>query len=360
MTGEAVKLRLAVTPGEPAGIGPDLLISIMQQPRLLPPGLELIAVCDPLLLRQRAAMLGLPLALNVMLPGQQYSPPEAQATSLANSGTLNVLPVTMTTPCTAGELAVDNARYVLRTLEVAAQACLDGDVAGMVTAPVHKGIINDAGIAFSGHTEFLADFCHVDLTVMMLATEGLRVALTTTHLPLKDVAAAITPELLRNVLKILNKDLQDKFNLAQPRILVCGLNPHAGEGGHLGREEIDIIQPVLESLRQQGMQLTGPLPADTLFTPKYLQDTDAVLAMYHDQGLPVLKYKGFGRACNITLGLPIVRTSVDHGTALDLAGTGKADHGSLLTAIAAASKMITAMTDARHGSDITGTRHGAS
>ena len=209
----------------------------------------------------------------------------------------------------------------------------------MVTGPVHKGIINDAGFSFSGHTEFLAQQCQVDQTVMMLATEGLRVALATTHLPLRDVANAITRTSLSRTIDILYNDLVNKFGIREPRILVCGLNPHAGEGGHLGREEIDIISPVLEQFRKRGWHLSGPLPADTLFTEKYLSNADAVLSMFHDQGLPVLKYKGFGAACNITLGLPIIRTSVDHGTALDLAGNGTGDTGSLVTAINAAMQM---------------------
>ena len=233
----------------------------------------------------------------------------------------------------AGQLDAANSQYVLDTLTVAARGCLNGSFDGMVTAPVHKGVINEAGIAFSGHTEFLQELCGVERVVMMLATEELRVALVTTHLPLKNVSAAITPQRLAQVTRILNADLQTFFGIEQPRILVAGLNPHAGEGGHLGREEIEVIEPTLEQLRAEGIQLTGPLPADTLFTPHWLDNADAVLAMYHDQGLPVLKFQGFGRAVNITLGLPIVRTSVDHGTALDLAGTGKADAGSLHTAI---------------------------
>ncbi|HAX11153.1 MAG TPA: 4-hydroxythreonine-4-phosphate dehydrogenase PdxA, partial [Marinobacter hydrocarbonoclasticus] len=216
-------------------------------------------------------------------------------------------------------------------------------------APVHKGVINEAGIVFSGHTEFLQELCGVERVVMMLATEELRVALVTTHLPLKDVSAAITPDRLTQVTRILNADLKAFFGIDQPRILVAGLNPHAGEGGHLGREEIEVIEPTLEQLRAEGIQLTGPLPADTLFTPHWLDNADAVLAMYHDQGLPVLKFQGFGRAVNITLGLPIVRTSVDHGTALDLAGTGKADAGSLHTAIRVGEQMARCRKAARAG-----------
>lgn len=234
---------------------------------------------------------------------------------------------------------------MLETLTRAGQGCLDGTFAGMITAPVHKGVINQAGIAFSGHTEFLAELTHTQQVVMMLATRGLRVALVTTHLPLKDVAAAITTERLERVIRILHADLQSKFGIAEPRILVCGLNPHAGEGGHLGREEIEIIEPTLERMRTQGVNLIGPLPADTLFTPKYLEHADAVLAMYHDQGLPVLKFKGFGAALNVTLGLPIIRTSVDHGTALDLAGTGKVDIGSLQVALETAYQMAASRTE---------------
>jgi 4-hydroxythreonine-4-phosphate dehydrogenase len=334
-----VSIRLALTPGEPAGIGPDLLIQLLQNPGQFPAGLELIAIADPQLLQRRAQLLQLPLTINPWLPGQHTVP--------VCDG-LNVLAVPLAAEVTPGVLDPANAGYVIKTLELAAGLCLQKQVAAMVTAPVHKGVINDGGIAFSGHTEFLAEFCNVDLTVMMLATEGLRVALATTHLPLKAVAGAINEALLTDVLLILHKDLQDKFNIGEPRILVCGLNPHAGEGGHLGREEIEIMTPVLNRLRRLGMKLTGPLPADTLFTPKHLSNADAVLAMYHDQGLPVLKYVGFGRASNITLGLPIIRTSVDHGTALDLAGTGQADPGSLLTAITTACQMLQAQA-AHHG-----------
>lgn len=239
-----------------------------------------------------------------------------------------------------GKLNVNNASYILKTLDAAIDGCVSGQFTALVTGPVHKSIINDAGIAFSGHTEYLADKTNTEKVVMMLATEGLRVALATTHLPLKDVSAAITHEELMQVARILYRDMQVQFGIQTPRILVCGLNPHAGEGGHLGREEIETIEPVLQQLRTEGMDFVGPLPADTLFTPKYLNHADAVLAMYHDQGLPVLKYKGFGQAVNVTLGLPIIRTSVDHGTALDLAATGKADLGSLRTALSYAIAMV--------------------
>lgn len=320
--------RIAITPGEPAGIGPDLCIGIAQQP---PANVELVVVADPDLLEARAAALDLPLQLKAFNPDL---PPEATA-----KAELSIQAVRLGSPVSAGQLNPDNAAYVLQTLRTAVDMAQNGEVEGLVTGPVHKGVINDSGIAFTGHTEFLADYCKQDLTVMMLATEGLRVALATTHLPLTKVPGAITKPLLENIITILNRDLQDKFGINKPRILVCGLNPHAGEGGHMGREEIDIIEPVLEAMRARNMDLVGPLPADTLFTDKYLNNADAVLSMYHDQGLPVLKFKGFGRASNITLGLPIIRTSVDHGTALDLAATGKADTGSLYHAIATATEM---------------------
>jgi 4-hydroxythreonine-4-phosphate dehydrogenase len=314
--------RIAITPGEPAGIGPDLCVMLAQIPH---PECEYIAVADPTLLQDRAAALGLPLTI------EKFDASAAPKKQLP--GTICVQPAPLRVPATPGTLDSRNADYVLDTLRLAVQMCQTGEVAAMVTGPVHKGIINEAGYAFTGHTEFLANLCDTKLTVMMLATEGLRVALATTHIPLAKVSAAITKPLLRDILNILNSDLQRQFGIASPRILVCGLNPHAGEDGHLGREEIDIIEPVLAEMREQGMRIVGPLPADTLFTEKYLQNADAVLAMYHDQGLPVLKYKGFGRASNITLGLPIIRTSVDHGTALDLAGTGTANIGSLEDAV---------------------------
>ena len=320
-------LRLAVTAGEPAGIGPDLCIQIAQhgQPH------ELVVIADPDLLEARAKQLQLPLTIRIFEAKQPAAPTPA--------GTLTVYPVALNTTAVAGELNSANSQYVLETLSIAAQGCLDGTFHGLVTAPVHKGIINDAGIPFSGHTEFLEELTHTSKVVMMLATEGLRVALVTTHLPLRDIPDAITPELLTEVIEVLHQDLKTSFGLSNPHILVAGLNPHAGEGGHLGMEEINVIEPTLNKLREHGMNLTGPLPADTLFTEKYLATADAALAMYHDQGLPVLKYKGFGRAVNVTLGMPIIRTSVDHGTALDLAGTGQADSGSLLTAIDYAAEM---------------------
>lgn len=319
-------VTLALTAGEPAGIGPELCLQLAQETRQ--PGI--VVVASQALLEARAAQLGMAVTLRPWRPGEN---------AVTAAGELSVCHVDGLTSTAAGQLDAGNSPYVVETLRVAAQGCLDGVFDGMVTAPVHKGVINDAGIAFSGHTEYLQALCGVERVVMMLATEELRVALVTTHLPLRDVADAITPQRLSQVTRILNQDLQTYFGLAQPRILVAGLNPHAGEGGHLGREELEVIEPTLDQLRSEGIQLTGPLPADTLFTPHWLDHADAVLAMYHDQGLPVLKFQGFGRAVNITLGLPIVRTSVDHGTALDLAGTGKADSGSLHTAIKVGEQM---------------------
>lgn len=322
--------RIALTPGEPAGIGPDLVIALAQtaQPH------EIVAIADPDLLHARAQLLGLPLRLREV---NLQSPAQASV-----AGELAVVPVALTEPAVAGKLNSHNARYILNTLDCAIEGCLKHQFAALVTGPVQKSIINDAGLPFSGHTEYLAEKTATEKVVMMLATTGLRVALATTHLPLKDVASAINQRELTQVIRILNRDLQQQFGIAAPRILVCGLNPHAGEGGYLGREEIDIIEPTLNELRREGITLIGPLPADTLFTPKYLDHADAVLAMYHDQGLPVLKFKGFGQAVNVTLGLPIIRTSVDHGTALDLAGTGKADSGSLVTALTYALNMAQA------------------
>lgn len=321
--------RIAITPGEPAGIGPDLCIKVAQQP---PEQLQLVVIADPAMLQQRADLLGLPIRLRT------YDPTLPAIATPA--GTLDVIAVPLATPARPGQLNPANSPYVLSTLRIACDRILRGELDALVTGPVNKGAINDAGISFSGHTEFLAEYCHQELTVMMLATPGLRVALATTHLPLSAVPGTITRDSLSRVIDILHRDLQQKFGLEHPQILVCGLNPHAGEGGHLGREEIEIIEPVLKAKRASGMNLIGPLPADTLFTDKYLQNADAVLSMYHDQGLPVLKFKGFGNASNITLGLPLVRTSVDHGTALDLAGTGTANTGSLYNAIATATDMV--------------------
>ncbi|WP_291968995.1 4-hydroxythreonine-4-phosphate dehydrogenase PdxA [Candidatus Symbiopectobacterium sp.] len=319
--------RIVITPGEPAGIGPDLIIQLAQRDWPV----ELVVCADPALLRSRATLLSLPLTLRDYQPG---APASAQ-----RAGSLTILPVALSAEASPGELNVDNGLYVVNTLARACDGCLSGEFAALVTGPVHKGIINDAGVPFSGHTEFFADRSSCEKVVMMLATGELRVALATTHLPLADVSRAITRDCLHEVIAILQRDLQQKFGLARPCIYVCGLNPHAGEGGHMGREELNIIIPALDELRAQGMNLVGPLPADTLFQPKYLKEADAVLAMYHDQGLPVLKYQGFGRAVNITLGLPFIRTSVDHGTALSLAGTGDAEPGSFITALQLAVNM---------------------
>lgn len=318
---------IAVTAGEPAGIGPDLIVQLAQTAHEFP----FIVIADPTLLQTRAQQLKLPLDILMYQQGQTITPARAKQ--------IWVLPVPLRAPCEAGKLAVENAEYVVDTLRVAAEGCLSGEFAALVTAPVQKSIINDAGISFTGHTEFFQELAQVSKVVMMLTCPGLRVALATTHLPLRAVPDAITVENLHEVLHILVNDLRNNFGISYPRILVAGLNPHAGEGGHIGREEIDHIIPALQSFSDDHCQLLGPLPADTLFTSHYLDNADAVLAMYHDQGLPVLKYKGFGQAVNITLGLPFIRTSVDHGTALSLAGTGQADSGSLWAALKQAEEL---------------------
>lgn len=320
--------RIAITAGEPAGIGPDIVAMIAQSEWAA----ELVVIADPELLRDRARLLGLPLGLQVV---DLAAPPRPLP-----AGTVGVLPAAgdlraprLAVAVQPGVLNVANAPYVVETLQRAVDGCLGGQFQAMVTAPVQKSVINDAGIPFSGHTEFLAEKTDTPRVVMLLAAGELRVALATTHLPLAQVPAAITADSLTATLHILHADLVRKFGIAEPCIAVLGLNPHAGEGGHLGFEEIEVISPVLEQLRTEGMNLLGPLPADTAFSPKLLEQADAYLAMFHDQGLPVLKYAGFGNAVNITLGLPIVRTSVDHGTALDLAGTGEASDGSLRAAL---------------------------
>lgn len=315
---------LVITPGEPAGIGPDLCVLLAQEETAFP----WAVIADPDLLQGRAAELQQTINLRTFPASTPRTP-----------GDIDFISMELAAAAHSGQLDPVNVPYVLHCLNRAIDGCLSGEFAGLVTGPIHKGVINDAGVPFSGHTEYLAERTHTDQVVMMLATEGLRVALATTHLPLRDVADAITADGLERVIRILHADLQQRFGIEQPHILVCGLNPHAGEGGHLGQEENTVIGPVLETLRTEGLHLSGPLPADTLFNEKYLATADAVLAMYHDQGLPVLKYKGFGRAVNITLGLPIVRTSVDHGTALDLAGTGNIDTGSLKTALDTAWQM---------------------
>ncbi|HUX31139.1 MAG TPA: 4-hydroxythreonine-4-phosphate dehydrogenase PdxA [Thiobacillus sp.] len=316
---------LALTAGEPAGIGPDLCIALSQQ--ALPCRLSVLG--DVEVLHARAAQLGI--AVDFIL---------GDAIPAHQRGALHVRHIAAAAPVTAGRLDPRNSPHVLALLDAALAGCLDGTYHAVVTAPVHKSVINDAGFAFTGHTEYLADHSGTRRVVMMLAGGGLRVALATTHLPLRAVADAITAGLLDEVIRILYADLKNKFGIIRPRIVVAGLNPHAGESGHLGREEIDVIEPVLERLRSEGIDLVGPLPADTLFSRIRVDPCDAVLAMYHDQGLPVLKYASFGAGVNITLGLPFIRTSVDHGTALDLAGTGRAEVGSLLAAIEVAMEMV--------------------
>ncbi|MDQ8936171.1 4-hydroxythreonine-4-phosphate dehydrogenase PdxA [Acinetobacter rudis] len=312
-------LPLYVTSGEPAGIGPDICLSLADRVDERP----VVVLADLELLKQRAEKLNLAIEL-IEYQGQTQS---------SGVGELYVEHVALASAVQLGELDPANAGYVLEQLRRSADYAMRGCSVGVATAPVQKSVINEAGIAFSGHTEYYQEFAGVDRVVMMLATKSLRVALVTTHLPLREVADAITPLRLQQVIDILLHDLKTKFKISQPKVLVCGLNPHAGEGGYLGHEEIDIINPVLEQYRNLGVDLSLSLPADTLFRPEYLQDADAVLAMYHDQGLPVLKSQGFGEAINITLGLPFIRTSVDHGTALTLAGTGQAKSSSLQVAV---------------------------
>ena len=315
---------LAVTPGEPAGVGPDLVVALAQQPRDTP----WVVIGSADVLRDRAQRLGLPLTLHDDLTEPACAP-----------ATLTVQHVPLTDAVEPGELNVRNASGTLRALDSAVQSVLAGQFSGLVTGPMQKSIMNDAGIAFTGHTEFLRDASSANDVVMLLVADTLRVALATTHLPLAAVAEQLTQSLLERRSRILAEGLQRLFGIAEPRIALTGLNPHAGEGGHLGREEIEIIEPACEALRGQGLNILGPLPADTLFTPERLANVDGVLAMYHDQGLPVLKYAGFGRAVNVTLGLPFVRTSVDHGTALDIAGTGRAEPGSFNAALELAGEL---------------------
>jgi 4-hydroxythreonine-4-phosphate dehydrogenase len=317
-------ITLALTPGEPAGIGPDIVVKLAG--RALPA--RIVVIADRDLIAERARRLGITVRLISWGDAADVT-----------ANTLEVLHVPLRAPAVPGELDARNSAYVVETLERAVDGCTAGDFEGMVTGPVHKGIINEAGIAFTGHTELLAERTGTPRVVMMLAGAGLRVALATTHLALRDVPAQLDAPMLEATLRILAHDLSHRFGIDQARIGVAGLNPHAGESGFLGREEIDVIAPVIERLRRDGLDVRGPFPADTLFTPARLQGFDAVLAMYHDQGLPVLKFASFGRGINVTLGLPIIRTSVDHGTALDLAGSGSADESSLLEAIGAAAAM---------------------
>lgn len=317
---------LLVTPGEPAGVGPEILIRF----RAEHPRFRLLAVADPALLKDAARRTDPKVEVRAWRPGDRVE-----------AGTLPCCPIELAVPAVPGRLDPANAEYVLQTLVRAVELLGQGHGAALVTGPVHKGVINEAGHPFSGHTGFFADLAGVARVVMMLAAPALRVALVTTHLPLRAVADAVTPEAVEATIRITGSALREKFGIEQPRLQVLGLNPHAGEAGHLGVEEKMVIEPVLERLRAEGMPLTGPVPADTAFNPPRLAACDAVIAMYHDQGLPVLKHVGFGQAVNITLGLPFVRTSVDHGTALDLAGSGRADAGSLYHAACTARSMAT-------------------
>jgi 4-hydroxythreonine-4-phosphate dehydrogenase len=313
--------RILITPGEPAGIGPDVVIQLAQQ--MWPAEISVIA--DPALLSERAKQLSLPLTLanaNLTTAAEQH-----------RIGHLKIIPVSMATPAIPGILNQKNAGYVLQCLELATDYCLQKKANALVTGPIHKSILNDAGISFTGHTEFLAARCHATDPIMLFVIDKLKVALATTHIPLAEVSKAITHDKLIALIRRLQTELQTQFGILQPKIMVCGLNPHAGENGHLGREEIDTITPALEQLRGENIHIVGPLPADTIFTPKHMDAADVILAMYHDQALPVVKYIGFDRAVNVTLGLPIIRTSVDHGTALDIAGTKNANPGSLIAAV---------------------------
>jgi len=316
---------IAVTPGEPAGVGPEIVLKLIRQY----PEFRLLAVADPQLLRQASDGLGYNMKIKEWKPGD-----------IVVAGELACLPLKLASPARPGRPDPENAAYVLNTLRRAVQLIEQGHAAAMVTGPVHKAVINESGIPFSGHTEFLAELGHTQQVVMMLVAPGLRVALVTTHLPLRAVSDAISADKVEAVIRITETSLRHNFGIAQPRLQVLGLNPHAGEGGHLGQEDDQVIRPVIERLCAEGMDIEGPVPADTAFTPPRIADCDAVVAMYHDQGLPVLKHLGFGQAVNITLGLPFIRTSVDHGTALDIAGTGKADTGSLYKAVLCAQQMV--------------------
>ncbi|WP_114326747.1 4-hydroxythreonine-4-phosphate dehydrogenase PdxA [Candidatus Colwellia aromaticivorans] len=320
--------RIAITPGEPAGIGPDLVVSIAQQAWPV----QLVVVASKELIKQRAEQLNLPIVL-IDYDANLDAIPQA-------AGTLTILDIPLAQACIPGTLDTSNGAYVVETLKVASDKNMSGEFEAIVTGPVHKGLINKSGVPFSGHTEYFALQANCSDVVMMLATKGLRVALVTTHIPLAYVAKAITFERLQKVTRILHTDLKSKFGIKNPKIYACGINPHAGEDGHLGREEIEVMEPAFAELRAEGINVIGPLPADTIFQEKYLEDADAILSMYHDQGLPVLKYKGFGSSVNITLGLPFIRTSVDHGTALELAGNGAADSGSMIEAINSAIALV--------------------
>jgi len=312
---------IIVTAGDPAGIGPDIIVSALQRPLSVP----LAVTGDPAVIAARAEMLDIDISINEVDPEEEIH--------VQPGGTINIIPVHCANTPEPGQLDPGNSEQVLNCINLAVDLCMSGRFQGMVTAPVNKAIINQAGFDFSGHTEWIAARCGDCTPVMMLASNTLRVCLATTHIALAEVPAAITPEVLEQVLSVMDRDIARLYHISRPAIGVCGLNPHAGEGGYLGREEIEIIEPTIQRLQQKGLNLTGPLPADTAFTLKQLEQLDAVLAMYHDQGLPVVKHQGFGEVVNVTLGLPIIRTSVDHGTAVDLAGSGKASASSLTTAI---------------------------
>ncbi len=322
------KPRILVTAGEPAGIGPDLVIKLSQ----INHDYDLTVIGDPDFLIERAKCLSIPLDIITVTNSDVQQ-------NLSHHKPLNVLPVKLRTPAYPGTLDTRNANYVLEMLDIACNECLSNNFDAVVTTPLQKSVINDAGIAFSGHTEYLAKQCGGSFPVMLLACPELRVALLTTHLPLREVPDAITPERVEKVIRTVIDEMHSRFGIINPEITVCGLNPHAGEDGHLGTEEITFITPAINDFINKGHNVSGPLPADTAFRLEQRQKTDVFICMYHDQGLPVLKTLGFGEAVNITLGLPIIRTSVDHGTALELAGTGKAQCDSLLAAIEMADKM---------------------
>ncbi len=333
---------LAYTAGEPAGIGPDLAIHLAQKQEAQ----NIVVIGDPEVFQSRAKQLNSPINITVIKANQVINHQQ----EYTGKGQLLCLEVNVKDKVTPGKLNSNNASYVLESIKIATELCLTGYFSALITGPIHKGIINQAELAYSGtnlaghiftgHTEYLAKLSQTERVIMMLATQGLRVALVTTHLPLKDISQAITTELLTEIIELLDAELKSKFGIKKPQIAICGLNPHAGEDGHLGHEEIDTIIPVIQTLKKQGLSLSGPIPADTIFTEKFMTNSDTILAMYHDQGLPVLKYKGFGQAVNITLGLPFIRTSVDHGTALDLAGGNKINTGSLFYAIDTALAML--------------------
>ncbi len=322
--------RIVVSSGESAGIGPEICLSIADQDWPV----QLVVLADLSVLKIYAKAIGKEVKFVEYNPDKPAEP--------SRKGIITYKSIHLSSKLVPGQLNVKNSPYVINMLSEAARGCMSGEYQSVVTGPVHKGIIGDSGLPFTGHTEFFRDYAKVREVVMMLATRGLRVSLATTHLPLKDLSKTITKGLLRRIITIVHQDLKNQFGIADPVIYVCGLNPHAGEGGHLGTEELTTIIPVLREFQEQGIKVIGPMPADTVFQPKYMEKADTILAMYHDQGLPVLKYIGFGKAVNVTLGLPFIRTSVDHGTALDLAGKGLADHGSLFTAIEYAIDMVNA------------------